>query len=581
VRTFRKLLGACALAAVLSAMLASGARAAGPTAYVLDGQSSTVIPIDLTTDTAQPPIDLGGGNPTAIAITPDGTTALVASTGPFGLEATVTPIDLATGRPGTPIPVGGGALAIAVTPDGSTALLLGVANDEGALTPIDLATDTVGSPIAFSAAVGDLALSPDGATAYITNAGFGTVTPYDLATGLPETPLAAGPQGGDTDAEAIAITPDGKTAYIVDPRPSDVAAVDLTGATPASTIKVGRGPTAVAITPDGSAAYVADTGGDTVSKIDVATNQVTQTLPQPEPTAIAITPDGTTGVVINRGNANVDTVSTIDLATGATTVIPVGGVLTALAITAPAAPTASIATPAPGQTYTVSETVATSFSCTEGANGPGLSSCTDSGGATGVNGGTGTLATDTLGTHTYTVTATSGDGKSSTTSRTYTVIAAPVVTTTPPAPPVTTSAPAPPAPTPPTPAPRAAIRPLQITGISTTRNTVVWCPGQRCHYPSARLRFGLNQPTTVRLLLRIRSHGHWKTIATTSVRGHSGANLHRIAGRWHGHLVPVGPVEILVQTGRVGHWITARTLRLTVRHVRAGPGAQAPGAPMR
>lgn len=92
-------------------------------------------------------------------------------------------------------------------------------------------------------------------------------------------------------------------------------------------------------------------------------------------------------------------------------------------------PSAHISAPADNQTYGLNQSVATSFSCVDGAGAPGLSSCVDSNGASGSadtgsgSTGSGTLATSRAGTFTYTVTATSSDGQSSATSISYTVVA--------------------------------------------------------------------------------------------------------------------------------------------------------------
>ncbi len=92
-------------------------------------------------------------------------------------------------------------------------------------------------------------------------------------------------------------------------------------------------------------------------------------------------------------------------------------------------PTASISEPAAGGVYSVGESVQTTFSCLEGAGGPGLVSCDDSAGTNTPAGGQGHLDTSTPGAHTYTVTATSGDGQTASADITYTVVA---VTVTPP-----------------------------------------------------------------------------------------------------------------------------------------------------
>lgn len=80
-------------------------------------------------------------------------------------------------------------------------------------------------------------------------------------------------------------------------------------------------------------------------------------------------------------------------------------------------PTVGISSPANGGSYSVNQTVPTTFHCAAGTNTV-LSSCVDSRGS---SGNSGSLDTSKAGVFTYSVTATDADGKTATASITYTV----------------------------------------------------------------------------------------------------------------------------------------------------------------
>lgn len=105
-----------------------------------------------------------------------------------------------------------------------------------------------------------------------------------------------------------------------------------------------------------------------------------------------------------------------------------------------------------------------------------------------------------------------------------------------------------------------------IYDISSSSATLTWCSGSSCQYPNTTLRFRARSSVTVRFVLEDSVGGTWRQVKTTSVHARRGANQYRIAGRWHGKLVPAGPVRLLVQAKAGARWTTYGTLKLTVIH---------------
>lgn len=227
-------------------------------------------------------------------------------------------------------------------------------------------------------------------------------------------------------------------------------------------------------------------------------------------------------------------------------------------------------TASPGQTVTQGTPLTIHFTC-HVPDGTTLTSCTDANGNP-----VATPSTSTPGHYTVEVTATDNLGQSTTASYTYTVIAATTTTTT--TPPTTTGTPTTgtstttttPTPTTPTTSHRTSPK-LRIWNIKANSRVINWCWGQRCKHrvPTTRIRFELNRAAHVRLALVAKVHGHWRQVARTTIHGHKGGNRYRLAGRWHGQLVPARPIRLRVET-RPGtrRWVVDRTLRLTVRHRR-------------
>jgi YVTN family beta-propeller protein len=293
------------LLAVVLAVTAPTAFAAGPKAYVGNFKDSTVSVIDTTTGTVILTVPVAAG-PHGMIISPDGKTLYVS-----GEESsTVSVIDTATDRVTGSIEVGktphGMAMepdghvllvnvygedrvafvdtatratiasvdvpkphTIAVRPDGKLAYVASQQPGKFALVVIDLATRTAVRAIALDKAPRDPEFSYDGKALYFTMAGVNAVEVLDPVT---ERIVAAVPTGASPHIAGYFRGAPVGTAVVQGP--GELLLFDSVTNAPLRSIAVGKQPHWVAVSADGKRAYVTNEGSNDVSVVDLASGQV-------------------------------------------------------------------------------------------------------------------------------------------------------------------------------------------------------------------------------------------------------------------------------------------------------------------
>lgn len=249
-----------------------------------------------------------GIEPNAIAVTPEGTKAVVAEGGSHQVQiitvasntvaATVAVPEVA-GKKSTPD-------AVAVTPDGLTAYVVDATN--GLVYPLTISSGALGTGIAVKTQgdPGAIVITPNGEGVYVANYGSHNVSAIATSTNKVTATVTIG--AGETGKPiALAATPNSAHVYVADQGNSQIDDITTSSNTVVKTISVGSmadgnvagggDPNILAITPDGSKLYVASFTGRGVEDIATASDTVTSTIALFEsgsasPNALALTPNG-------------------------------------------------------------------------------------------------------------------------------------------------------------------------------------------------------------------------------------------------------------------------------------------------
>lgn len=208
-------------------------------------------------------------------------------------DDTVDLIDLNSGRSVATLDTGHAPHEIAVSPDGTLAVVSNYGDREApgsSLTVIDVESSAVWRKIDLGAHTRPHGVAFVGSRRVIvTTEGTGHLVVVDLDEGQ----VGAAVSTGQDVSHMVAASADGRLAFVANIGSGSVTVIDLVDGIKLKDIVTGGGAEGITTTPDGSEIWVTNREADTLSVIDPETLAVKENLPcQGFPIRIAITPDG-------------------------------------------------------------------------------------------------------------------------------------------------------------------------------------------------------------------------------------------------------------------------------------------------
>jgi YVTN family beta-propeller protein len=248
-----------------------------------------------------------GVAPNNVAISPDGTTALVTQSGNSAVTAVSTVTNAVTKAR---IPVGSGPYAVAISPDGTRAY---VANQlANSVSVIDMSTlATVGSAIGVGTEPSAVAVTADGSEVLVANQDSSSVSVISTSTDAVVATI-----GVTGSPQSITVSPTQRIAYVSNSGSETVSEISTASNTVMSTISLSGQPGDVAVTPSGNDIYVSS--GSYYQEFDTSTNaQVAKILDSNQP-VLVISPDGSEVITdsLGAGMTEISTASNSVAASG-------------------------------------------------------------------------------------------------------------------------------------------------------------------------------------------------------------------------------------------------------------------------
>jgi len=281
----------------------------GTYALVPNEGANTVSRIDLASAAVTATIAVPS-NPVHIAFTPDGSKAYVTE----WVGDAVTVINTATNATSsvTGIPVGSHPFGIVMTPDGSEAIVADYG--DGHVLTVSTVTDAVTHDVNSGAGqLQGIALDPSGATLYVGSPG-GSLQSYDVATHAFNPGITAGLGW----VNSIAVAPDGSEVWLTnDNLAGSIMIYDVASDAVVSTMTGYQYPDGIQFSPDGSVVYIAEDYIDTVTALDFVSLDVLYEYPTGNgPYGVTLSADGRRLYVPNHDDASVSVIGTIQRITG-------------------------------------------------------------------------------------------------------------------------------------------------------------------------------------------------------------------------------------------------------------------------